>query len=276
MFNPTPAMAGWFGYPLELDDRLRLISEAGFKAVLLWWATSSAYEPPIPKKAETAAKHGLAVENAHLHFAGVNSLWEASEEGEHYAEELIGLIAEAGVYGVPRLVVHLTRTSTPPPFTDTGFSRFMRMIDVAEKVGVELAFENLKVIHPLYEMMRRVDSDRVGVCFDCGHNHYVCPETRVCRDFAPRIKAVHLHDNDGTEDSHLIPFDGNADWSVIRQELIDSAYTGAWSLEIEHPLTDKFGKALLPREKDPYFGMGPEEYLERAFAAHKRLIEGSF
>ena len=79
MFNPTPAMAGWFGYPLELDDRLRLISEAGFKAVLLWWATSSAYEPPIPKKAETAAKHGLAVENAHLHFAGVNSLWEASE-----------------------------------------------------------------------------------------------------------------------------------------------------------------------------------------------------
>lgn len=28
MFNPTPAMAGWFGYPLELNDRLRLIRDA--------------------------------------------------------------------------------------------------------------------------------------------------------------------------------------------------------------------------------------------------------
>lgn len=275
MFDPTPAMAGWFGYPLELDERLRLIREAGFKAVLLWWAAQSAYEPPIPEKVETAARRGLTVENAHLHFAGVNSLWLDGDEGEHYCSELIGLIAEAGVYGVPRLVVHLTRTSSPPPFTDLGFSRFMRMIEVAERVNVDLAFENLKVISPLYEMMSRVDSDRVGVCFDAGHNHYVCPETRVCRDFAPRIKAVHLHDNNGKKDQHLIPFDGTADWGVIRQELIDSAYTGAWSLEIEHPLTDKFGKALLPKDEDPYFGMGPEEYLARAFAAHKRLVEGA-
>ncbi len=274
MLNKTPAMAGWFGYPLELDDRLRLISEAGFKAVLLWWAVESEYEPPIPEKAETAAKYGLEVTNAHLQFAKVNSLWEDGYEGEHYLAELIGLIAEAGVYGVPTLVVHLTRTSTPPMFNELGFSRFMRMAEAAERAGVDLAFENLKVPERLYEFIEKADSRRIGVCFDAGHNHYVCPQRRICRDFAPIIKAVHLHDNDGTRDAHNIPGDGTVNWSEVRNELIDSAYEGAWSLEIEHPLTDKFGKALLPEEKDPYFGMGPEEYLARAFDAHRRLIEG--
>ena len=274
MFNETPAMAGWFGYPLELDTRLRLIREAGFRAVLLWWAVESAFEPSIPKKVETAAKHGLAVENAHLEFAGVNSLWEDSAEGEHYLSELIGLITEAGIYGVPTLVVHLTRTSTPPGPNELGYSRFDRMIEAAERAGVTLAFENLKRADRLYDFMVRVKSDKVGVCFDAGHNNCFFTDSRVCRDFAKLIRAVHLHDNNGLKDQHLIPFDGKADWGMIRGELIDSAYTGAWSLEIEHPQTDIFGKPFLPREEDPYFGMGPEEYLSRAFAAHQRLVKG--
>lgn len=273
MFNPIPAMAGWFGYPLELEDRLRLIKAAGFESVLLWWAVESAYEPPVPQKCDTARRVGLSIENAHLQFAQMNSLWEEGEAGEHYCAELCGLIAEAGVYGVPTLVVHLTRTSAPPAPNELGFSRFMRLVDVAEKAGIDLAFENLKVVSRLYEMMERCGSDRVGVCFDSGHNHYVCPERRICRDFAPRIKAVHLHDNRGKKDEHLIPFDGNEDWANVKRELNASAYKGAWSLEIEHPLTDRFGKALLPEDEDPYFGMGAEEYLARAFAAHKRLIE---
>lgn len=275
MFDPTPAMAGWFGYPLELEDRLRLIKQAGFEAVLLWWAVESEFEPTIPHKVEAAAKAGLAVENAHLQFAGMNSMWEDGFAGEHYCSELIGLIAEAGVYGVPTLVVHLTRTSTPPGPNELGYSRFMRLVEAAERADVTLAFENLKVVERLYDFMKLADSARVGVCFDSGHNHYVCPERRICRDFAPLIKAVHLHDNFGNKDSHLIPFDGNADWDKIRQELIDSAYSGAWSLEIEHPQTDIFGKPFLPKEEDPYFGMGPEEYLARAFAAHRRLVEGA-
>lgn len=274
MFNPTPAMAGWFGYPLELSDRLRLIKGAGFKSVLLWWAVESAFEPPIPEKADTARRIGLEIENAHLHFRNVNTLWEEGDEGERYCNELIGLTASAASYGVPTLVVHLTRTLTPPPFSDLGFSRFMRIVDTAERVGVALAFENLRAPDRLYEFMARVDSKRVGVCFDAGHNHYVRPERRVCRDFADRIFAVHLHDNFGTSDDHLIPFDGNEDWRNVREEILGSSYTGAWSLEIEHALTDQFGKKLSPN--DPYGDMSPEEYLDRAFKAHKRLTEGSF
>lgn len=275
MFNPTPAMAGWFGYPLELCDRLRLIRAAGFSSVLLWWSVESTYEPPVPQKVETAAKYGLSVANAHLQFARMNTLWQSGYEGEHYAAELAGLIAEAGVYGVPTLVIHLTRTVTPPPFSEIGLSRFLRLCEVAERANVDLAFENLRAPEYLYEFMRRVDSPRVGVCFDSGHNHVFCPDRRIAVDFASRIKAVHLHDNDGTCDAHNIPGDGTIDWKQVRQELLLSAYTGAWSLEIEHAQTSEFGKAILGEKDDPYFGMEPEEYLSRAFSAHQKLLEGS-
>ena len=274
MFNPTPAMAGWFGYPLELDDRLRLIKEAGFQSVLLWWAVESTYEPTVPHKMETAQRFGLSVENAHLQFAKMNTLWNDGYEGEHYCAELCGLVAEAGIYGVPTLVVHLTRTTTPPPFSELGFSRFQRLCEVAERANVNLAFENLRAPEYLYEFMRRIDSPRIGVCFDAGHNHCFNPEKRVCRDFASRIFAVHLNDNDGTRDAHNIPGDGTIDWKEVRKELLDSSYTGAWSLEIEHAQTSEFGKSLLKKDDDPYFGMGPEEYLARAFEAHQKLIHG--
>jgi len=275
MFNATPAMAGWFGYPLELDDRLRLIRDAGFKSVLLWWAVESAFEPPVPEKVETAAKYGLKVENAHLHFAGVNTLWADGTDGEHYCAQLAGLIAEAGVYGVKTLVVHLTRTKTPPPFSEIGFSRFSRLCEIAERSDINLAFENLRAPDRLYEFMRRIDSPRIGVCFDAGHNHFICPERRICRDFADRIKAVHLHDNDGTRDAHNIPGDGTIDWAQVRKELLDSAYAGAWSLEIEHAQTEQFGKAILSAKDDPYWDMPPEEYLHRAFLAHQKLVNGT-
>lgn len=266
-------MAAWFGYPLEQMDRLRLIKAAGFKSVLLWWAVESPFEPPIPEKCGNARKAGLEIENAHLEYRPMNSLWEEGFRGEHYATELIGLVSEAGRYGVPTLVVHLTEGFEPPAMSETGLSRFRRLIDAADRAGVRLAFENLKAYKRLYEFMPLFDAPHVGVCFDAGHNHAHCPDKRVCRDFADRIFAVHLHDNYGVSDDHLLPFDGNDDWARVRNELMDSSYTGAWSMEVEHPVSRAFGKKL--PENDPYFSMSAEEYLDRAFKAHKRLIEGN-
>ena len=204
----------------------------------------------------------------------MNAIWQDGYDGEHYLSELCGLVAEAGVYGVKTLVVHLTRRKDPPPFSDLGFSRFMRLCEVAERADVNLAFENLRAPEYLYDFMRRVDSKRVGVCFDAGHNHVFCPERRIAVDFGDRLMAVHLHDNFGDFDAHNIPGDGNIDWKQIRRELLASSYTGAWSLEIEHAQTSEFGKSLLSKDKDPYFGMDPEEYLERAFMAHQKLVNG--
>lgn len=37
--------------------------------------------------------------------------------------------------------------------------------------------------------------------------------------FKDRIFAVHLHDNDKSDDLHLIPFDGTLNWSNVVKNL---------------------------------------------------------
>ena len=44
--------------------------------------------------------------------------------------------------------------------------------------------------------------------------------------------AVHLHDNDKTDDLHLLPFDGTIDWDNVIQKLKDCNYNGPITLEL--------------------------------------------
>ncbi len=272
MLNTTPAMAGWFGYPIELNDRLRLIRQAGFRSVLLWWGDNELYEPPISKKVESALRAGLSVENAHMPYSNMNCMWEDGAEGDDYCEMLCRRVEDAKTYGVSTLVIHLTRTKTPPPSSDVGWSRFMRVADVAEREGINLAFENLKAYDRLYECMPRFDSQRIGVCFDSGHNNCHCPKRRVAVDFAERILAVHLHDNDGTRDAHLMPFDGTTDWVQVKREIMASSYTGAWSMEIEYDSMGIFSARKADSAKKFYSTMSAEEYLARAMERFDRLM----
>jgi sugar phosphate isomerase/epimerase len=51
------------------------------------------------------------------------------------------------------------------------------------------------------------------VCFDTGHAHMaggVQPAFRMLRD---RIAVMHIHDNHGEKDEHLLPYEGEIDWA---------------------------------------------------------------
>lgn len=44
--------------------------------------------------------------------------------------------------------------------------------------------------------------------------------------------ALHLNDNDGKGDQHLMPFDGNINWDTVMKKITDIQYKGATTLEI--------------------------------------------
>lgn len=44
--------------------------------------------------------------------------------------------------------------------------------------------------------------------------------------------AVHLHDNDKSEDLHLMPFDGTIDWKQIIKDLKNCNYSGPITMEL--------------------------------------------
>jgi len=61
----------------------------------------------------------------------------------------------------------------------------------------------------------------VGICYDSGHAHWSEDATSVLTALLDHVVTVHLHDNDGASDTHLIPGHGTIDWKAFVPLLAD-------------------------------------------------------
>ncbi len=226
----------WLGYPIEMNACLKLIKDAGFDSVLLWWSDEEEDSEIIGKKKkhpELVYKNGLQIENAHLPFADINTIWEDKLDGDEYKRYLLQLIGECADFDIPTVVLHLTRGSTPPPIGTIGLDRFKELVDFAEKREISIAFENLRCVNYLDYIFENISSPRVGICYDSGHNNCFTPERNILNEYNHRIIATHLHDNDGKTDLHMLPFDGTINWNSLKSDLAISSLNCTLSLEVQ-------------------------------------------
>ena len=113
-------------------------------------------------------------------------------------------------------------------YADRGIEPFLRaVLPLAERLteaGMRLSIENTPLTTPAHfnEFFRRLQedfvwmADSIGMCLDSGHAN-LCAETRndylryfdLLEDRVPIIH-VHLHENYGDQDSHLLLFTGPA------------------------------------------------------------------
>ena len=72
----------------------------------------------------------------------------------------------------------------------------------------------------------RYGADFLGLCFDTGHAYLHCKEN--CLEYAQRYNdrlfLIHIHDNHGEGDDHILPFDGGFDWEGFAPVLARSPY----------------------------------------------------
>ena len=225
------SIVDWFGYDLPTAERFRLIREAGFDAVMLLW--SDEFEgAEFRSQPEWARAAGLEVENVHAPFRGCNALWTDGVEGDMWLSELVGCVEDCGAFGIGTMVLHLTEGKAPPLPNDMGAARVWQLAEVAEQCGVNVALENVQVTSPHLEyVLKRVDSPRIGFCYDSGHDRCYGAGMDLMEAFGARLMALHLHDNDGTKDSHWLPFDGVVDWADVMKRVSAAGYTGAVALE---------------------------------------------
>lgn len=112
----VPGFFSWFGYSLPIEDRLRLISEAGFDRVSIWLGDEEACvsEHRPADLCAAAAWNGLCVECAHAPYDDCNLLWSDEDSA---ANPLIGRMVSwirfCGTQGIPVMVMHLTRGDDP-------------------------------------------------------------------------------------------------------------------------------------------------------------------
>ena len=109
---------------------------------------------------------------------------------------------------------------------------FAREAELAAKLGVGLAFENMfdgdqrrfgSTAEDLIAIQDSFHSDLIGVCWDVGHaNRMYRDQLKPIRKLGSRIKALHIDDNLGKDDLHLLPFEGNVPWEQVMHTLHDS------------------------------------------------------
>jgi sugar phosphate isomerase/epimerase len=82
--------------------------------------------------------------------------------------------------------------------------------DIAQKKEIRIALENIfdgrfySRIADLVKLVNDINHPNVGYCYDCGHGNIdKVNHSEAIRLMGEKLFETHLHDNDGTSDSHL-------------------------------------------------------------------------
>jgi sugar phosphate isomerase/epimerase len=253
------AIHDYFGYDMPMNERYKLIRSAGFHSVILGWAGF----PDNPdetkqKNPELARKNGLHIENMHTPFAGANEFWLDKLDGEEYLNKQLSCIEDCKRHEIPAMVLHINQGLTPPLVTSIGLKRLEHLVNKAEKYDVYLAFENMRNTEHLRYIWNNIKSDQVKFCYDSGHQNCKTPNEDLLTEYGDRLIAIHLHDNNGVNDQHILPFDGTINWLDTMQKLRSSKYAGAISLEVI---------------SDSYADFTPFQFLQLAYNRAEKLSQ---
>jgi sugar phosphate isomerase/epimerase len=117
---------------------------------------------------------------------------------------------------------------------DSAFTALEEINLFARQRGVEVLLENTpNELANADRLMMFLDVTHLplNVCFDVGHAHMRGDIESEYRLLKPRIRSTHVHDNNGTDDSHLFPNRGTIDWRRT-MDLLRSA-PGQYPLVLE-------------------------------------------
>lgn len=143
--------------------------------------------------------------------------------------------------------------------SEHALERAVAIVEYAAGKGICLALENgpFMVLKRIRDRIRAEGLDRnLGICLDTGHaNVHRAQEpallTRFFEEFCEDIIHLHISDNHGAVDEHILPGEGNIDWSVVIPRLVNLTLKGQILFELNTPedpiVTGKIARDFLLR-----------------------------
>ena len=160
---------------------------------------------------------------------------------------------------------HLVYRGNEEKLFEMNMEYYGRLLPYAKEFGVKIGVENMWQKHRLRknividtcatadEFVRYIDalnSEYAVACLDVGH--VLLPDIPgTVGDFIralghDRLKALHVHDNDFTNDLHQLPYLGKQDWDDITKALGEIDYTGDLTYEVSDALFVNAPENLVP------------------------------
>ena len=158
------------------------------------------------------------------------------------------------------MICHPTDGLVPPEVSRFGIENFAKIIQCGEENGVDIAFENIQLPQFLDVLFDQFGSlDNVKFCYDTGHENCFSKNTDCLTKFGSKLACLHIHDNDGNTDGHMIPFDGNLNFENFLRKLKNLDHQPPLSLE------------LYMSKSTMYRNAAPDSFVRRAAEAAKQL-----
>jgi len=169
----------------------------------------------------------------------------------HWVDEIKRALEIAEIVPFRYLVQHLgvTGQEFSEYAIEAAFSSLEELTVFAGQRGVEILLENTPNELSTAERLQLFNAAthlKLNYVFDTGHAHLGAGIEHEFQIMKPRIRSLHVHDNDGKEDKHLFPMSegGTIDWPST-MELLRSC-PGQYPLllelrdasEMEHPLDE--------------------------------------
>jgi len=227
--------------PIHL--RLKHIAEAGFTCV--HWAEHGSddyiyHNSEIEQIRHWLDQFGLVCADIHA-TAGVEKRWMSPVE--HIQRAGVELVRNriwlAQGLGAKVIVMHMSPEIGQRVDCDTRDRArccIESLMSDLEQHQVSLALENMFYIEENSELLdflfEDIDDQRLGLCYDSGHGQITGNGLILLECHLERLLALHIHDNDGRQDSHMLPGSACVDWNRTLELIAKSSYAGPLTLEV--------------------------------------------
>jgi sugar phosphate isomerase/epimerase len=111
------------------------------------------------------------------------------------------------------------------------------IVSLADEVNVRVALEVMPnalssaaaICHLIEDELEGLN---VGICLDYGHAHLMGDLSDAIETVSGHLWTTHVHDNDGRNDDHRVPFAGRIDWDAAIMETQKIGYDGVLMFEV--------------------------------------------
>ncbi len=152
------------------------------------------------------------------------------------------------------LVEHYWNRYNNPDYGKYFFDTVGELLDAAEKYGFLFCMENAPYkpeVNERYPYTKEVaefaaayGEDRMFMTFDVNHGNLNEDILQAVRDCDGLIRHIHISDNHGQREEHLLPGEGIIDLRAVIAEIYQTGYTGPCNFEFCFP------KNHIPQQED--------------------------
>lgn len=238
------------GYTNSQIQALRYVREAGFQYADYNFGMdykhrngvySEHYEEYFAQVNAAAAEIGVRLIQAHAPMGT-----PLQDPDGSFLTDTLRCVDACGAWGIPNLVVHsgYAHGLTVEQTFDANKAFFMSLLERAEQYGVNILVENFnKMCVPglywidnatdLLGLIEYIDHPLFHAVWDAGHaNMQEMSQDAELRLLGSHVRALHIQDNRGDTDAHLLPFLGTMSMDAVMHGLLDIGYEGYFTFEV--------------------------------------------